>query len=293
MIKRVDDARDIFRLDGYRPPKEVTNLLDTYDELHTAAYQTPTIDYAELAKTPKAAPGKFRDQVQQFMVNQQIRVELETSLDVHMRTELTRLVRREANAIIAALRPRFDAGREIVGRARALGITASTSAERILELGDDAIASWRKLPNARMQLDSVAGHVARLANAGVYGDHYRASHDLRQIKAARVLHTINHPAIAVFGGLPPQTPAGMWLTLCEAGLRLNTVEQARALLDGVDGYFAAELNDAMPDLSTPPQLPIPTAPHQVHAQQYEQYDNPRMPEAPAPGDPRVAMTQWH
>lgn len=248
-------ARALFHsFDGYDPPEYLTRMFEMLDSVTAQAYSTPILDYRELAKSPATAGKKVADHMRLLAANVATRNEVETGLDKFVAAEARGAIKAEADRMLDALRPRFDAAVETIIAARVHGLSNATDPAQIIELGDDAVTAWRALRPAAQQLDGIAGRAAAIAVAGGYPNRTH-SHDLREIQASRFLTRIDPAAILVLGGIPPQGPGGIWLDIAHAGLRLNTVAEADALLGSTLGAYEAELGMQYMDVSTASNLP--------------------------------------
>ena len=153
----------------------------------------------------------------------------------------------ESDRIIKAMRPDFDKAVEVVQAAADAGLTPTTTAEQVIELGADVLGAFQTLPAAVAVLDELGGIRDELTTlAGVGPRDYPAAAWLAN--AATKLDLVGALSLAKgsteyiqqqgvpFGAYMSKVPVrrvgGAWLALVCAGyaLRLNSGDEADALV---------------------------------------------------------------
>jgi hypothetical protein len=153
----------------------------------------------------------------------------------------------ESDRITKAMRADFDEAVKVVQAAAAAGLTPTTTAEQVIELGADVLGAFQTLPAAVAVLDELAGIRDELTTlAGVGPRDYPAAAWLAN--AATKLDLVGALSLAKgsteyaqqegvpFGAYMSKVPVrrvgGAWLALVCAGyaLRLNTGAEADALV---------------------------------------------------------------
>lgn len=144
-------------------------------------------------------------------------------------------------ALITSLRPQFDSA--VAGlTAAAAHIGPDTTANDVVDLGDEAVTAWREIGRHRRVLDTIQAQLiyplAHELGLLSHGDVLRPA-----IREAAYLvdaeHRADLPGVAVLLHGTASSPGGRWHVMLRAGhqLRLNTPAEAVGVLNA---HLAAE-----------------------------------------------------
>ncbi|MGC5246427.1 hypothetical protein ACPXB3_05830 [Gordonia sp. DT219] len=240
-------AAGVEKLTGTTPPV-IAGHLATLDAIHAVATDAQRPDLAVLAARGELTPKNVEKLIHEAAAPQpDYGTAREQATTGVLRAARADLLGDGGDQIIDALRPVWDEHWAGIHKARAAGVTSSSTADQVLASDDpDAARLWRELADHRDALDAVEALVSELAMELLPALNPSHLPDTRPLLYARALMFVDDTRSHVFdiGRLlasPRRTErGGIWLRATTLpGVELRRIAEAKASA----GAFIAELAD--------------------------------------------------